>query len=345
MLLRVILTEEDIRRVTIENMPDTVDDLHLILKNKLGLEGVLRVQFQDPMFNNELCNLSNMSDLPKDKVTLKVYSHPLEELQVHTEELYYHTDSTLDTASLTTTPESSPSRVQSTCGRHLPQSFQIPTFAFDTELRLREGNEAFQKDGTLLDISKCMKSDILEKIAEAVYAYSPYPQHEEYALVAQALIKKHPCLREPGSVAGWHCWTFSLKFKMGNFRQKLREAGCPELKINSLNSRSSSTSGKRTLKRARKSEVNFLPDIPEGKTKHSLDEERTAMLTEMKKRKVDWKQIQAMMTSTFSLRRKEILEDEPPVADIKDKWPALFSERQVKYFSISNVIEEDQIGG
>ncbi|XP_063752958.1 uncharacterized protein LOC134873357 [Eleginops maclovinus] len=114
---------------------------------------------------------------------------------------------------------------------------------------------------------------------------------------------------------------------MGNFRQKLREAGCPELKINS---RSSSTSGKRTLERARKSEVNFMPDIPEGKTKHSLDEERTAMLTEMKKRKVDWKQIQAMMTSTFSLRRKEIVEDEPLVSDIKDRWPSLFSERQIE---------------
>ncbi|XP_059201647.1 uncharacterized protein LOC131981391 [Centropristis striata] len=114
---------------------------------------------------------------------------------------------------------------------------------------------------------------------------------------------------------------------MGNFRQKLREAGCTELKINT---RSSSTSEKRTLKKARKSEVNFMPDFPEGKTKHSLDEERTAMLTEMKKRKVDWKQIQAMMTSTFSLRRKEIVEDEPLVADIKQRWPALFSERQIE---------------
>lgn len=98
MLLRVIQTEEDCRRVTIENMPDTVEGLHLILKNKLGLEGVLRVQFQD-MFNNELCNLS-MSELPTDRVTLKVYSQPLE-LNSDT--------STLDTASLTTSDEGSPS--------------------------------------------------------------------------------------------------------------------------------------------------------------------------------------------------------------------------------------------
>lgn len=50
----------------------------------------------------------------------------------------------------------------------------------------------------------------------------------------------------------------------------------------------------------------------------------------MKKKKVDWKKIQAMMSTTFSLRRKEIVEEEPPVADIKAKWPTLFSERQIE---------------
>lgn len=37
-----------------------------------------------------------------------------------------------------------------------------------------------------------------------------------------------------------------------------------------------------------------------------------------------------MMYNTFSLRRKEIVEDEPLVAQVKERWPALFSERQVK---------------
>lgn len=60
-LLRVFLTEHNIRRVTVENIPDTVDDLHLILKEKPGLEGDLIIQFQDPMFNNEHCNLSSMA--------------------------------------------------------------------------------------------------------------------------------------------------------------------------------------------------------------------------------------------------------------------------------------------
>uniref|UniRef100_A0A8C5AX65 Uncharacterized protein n=1 Tax=Gadus morhua TaxID=8049 RepID=A0A8C5AX65_GADMO len=319
MLLRVILSQDDIRRITIDSMPETVIGLHLMLKNMLGLEGDLVVQFQDPEFANELCNLSCMSELPKDKVTLKVYSKNLESHQ---------TDSTSDTASLTTSSEES-HITSASRPRQLPQPFEIPTFSFDVELKLRHGNEAFHKDGTILDISKDTKSDILDKIAEAIYVHNPYPTREEYDLVSQALVEKHPCLREPGSVNGWYCWKFSLKFKMGNFRQKLRLAGCPELKINS---RSPGTPGKGKLKRARKSEVNFLPSLPEGKTQRSLEDERTEMVTEKKKRKIDGQKIKEMMTSTFSLRRKQIVEDEPPVANVRARWPAMFSERQVKVF-------------
>ncbi|KAJ8353237.1 hypothetical protein SKAU_G00208040 [Synaphobranchus kaupii] len=114
---------------------------------------------------------------------------------------------------------------------------------------------------------------------------------------------------------------------MGNFRQKMRVAGCSELRVNARTS--GSTSSKR-LKKARKSEVNFLPDFPEGKAQSDLEIERSAMVSEMKKRKVDWKQIGEMMSNTFPLRRKEIVEDEPLVTQVKDRWPALFSERQIE---------------
>lgn len=136
-----------------------------------------------------------------------------------------------------------------------------------------------------------MKSDILDKLAEAIYTHIPYPPREEYDHVAQALIKKHPCLKEPGSVAG-----------------------SSELRVNA---RASGRS--KRLKRARKSEVNFLPDFPEGKAQGDFDTERLAMVSEMKKRKVDWKQIGEMMSDTFALRRKEIVEDEPLVAQVKDR--------------------------
>ncbi|KAJ7991288.1 hypothetical protein DPEC_G00295780 [Dallia pectoralis] len=36
------------------------------------------------------------------------------------------------------------------------------------------------------------------------------------------------------------------------------------------------------------------------------------------------------MDSTFSLRRKEIIGEEPLVKDLKARWPALFTERQIE---------------
>ncbi|KAL6457306.1 hypothetical protein MHYP_G00342690 [Metynnis hypsauchen] len=32
---------------------------------------------------------------------------------------------------------------------------------------------------------------------------------------------------------------------------------------------------------------------------------------------------------TYSLRRQEIVEDEPPVSELMVRWPALFTERQI----------------
>ena len=52
-------------------------------------------------------------------------------------------------------------------------------------------------------------------------------------------------------------------------------------------------------------------------------------MEELKKKKAVMKKVNEMMVSTFSLRRKQIVE-EPPVAEVKTKWPALFTEQQVR---------------
>ncbi|XP_036419953.1 uncharacterized protein LOC118803578 [Colossoma macropomum] len=49
----------------------------------------------------------------------------------------------------------------------------------------------------------------------------------------------------------------------------------------------------------------------------------------MKKRNPDFAFVDARMSSTYSLRRQEIVEDEPPVSEVKVRWPALFTERQI----------------
>ncbi|KAG7473955.1 hypothetical protein MATL_G00101260 [Megalops atlanticus] len=54
MLLRIILSEDDIRRVTIDNLPENVDDFYLIIKTKLGMEGDFVIQYQDPDIGTRL---------------------------------------------------------------------------------------------------------------------------------------------------------------------------------------------------------------------------------------------------------------------------------------------------
>lgn len=318
MLLRVIFNKDDIRKIQIVGLPETLEEFFSLLKSKLGVEEDLIVQYEDRDFDNELCNLTNLSDLPEERATLKVTVKKANES--------YHTDSTLDTASL----DSSTGSLEdiSTRRQPWPKVFEIPRFSYDVELLLKSGNAAYQKDGTLLNIRKDTKSEILDKLAETIYTYTAYPSREEYDIVAQSLIKKHPCLREPGSSKGWYCWKFSLKFKMGNYRNKLRMAGCSELQVNSR-----SSGPKQKLKKAKKAEVNFLPDFPEGRTEDILEEERLQIIAEMKKKRADMKKIEDMMVSTFSLRRKLIVEEEPPVLEVKIKWPALFTEQQVSVFN------------
>lgn len=328
MLFRVILAPDDIRRLHLEILPARVEELMIILQQELGLEGLLVVQFEDPAFGNELCNLTNMSDLPEERATLKVFqkqtSEPSFDSQI--------SDTSLDIASLPSALSGSSTPVRD---RPWPDPFIVPKFSSDVELRLKHGNNAYHKDGSLLsdvskDVPKELKSDILDKLAEDMYAFKTHPTSAECGLVAKSLIDKYPCLMERGSSCGWYGWKYRLVFKMGNFRQKLRIAGSLEL---SVNSKQPASVKKRKRQKARKSEVNFLPDFPHGKSSTTLEEERCALESEMKKRTIDGKKVDALMESTFSLRRKEVIGDEPPVKELKSRWSALFSERQVNIIS------------
>lgn len=80
----------------------------------------------------------------------------------------------------------------------------IPSFAYDVELKIRKGNEAFAKDGSLLTVTPAMKSNILDRVGNTMYEYSRYPTAKQIEDVAKALVEKHPCLRDPGSSLGWH---------------------------------------------------------------------------------------------------------------------------------------------
>lgn len=159
-----------------------------------------------------------------------------------------------------------------------------------------------------------------------MYSYKAYPKDSEK--VASALVEKHPSLKDPGSdKTGCEAWKISLKFKMANYRLKLCNAGCSEMVVNT-HSRQGSSRG--SLKRPRRSQHNFLPDHPVGLDEEKLEKERSLMEEEVKKRNLSF--LNAKMETTFSLRRKEIVQDQPLVSTIKQRWPGLFFEDEVSHF-------------
>ncbi|KAA0710011.1 hypothetical protein E1301_Tti018248 [Triplophysa tibetana] len=102
------------------------------------------------------------------------------------------------------------------------------------------------------------------------------------------------------------------------------------MKVNSEKRGLGETRGKRNkVKKPRRCETNFLPNLPQGKDRESLDKEREQIVVEMTKRTPDITFVDAAMSSTYSLRRQEVIEDEPPVSQMKVQWPALFTERQI----------------
>uniref|UniRef100_A0A669BXH9 C2H2-type domain-containing protein n=1 Tax=Oreochromis niloticus TaxID=8128 RepID=A0A669BXH9_ORENI len=209
-----------------------------------------------------------------------------------------------------------------------PLDFRIPEFSFDVELQLTKGNQEFQANGTLLTLKPKLKSDILESLSSEIMKYKAYPSDSNLSDVCQALVVKHPCLKEKGSETGFSAWKISLKYKMSNYRGKLKNLGCSELVINSLKRRGNSNVHPNQVKKPRRAEVNFCPDYPAGETRESQEEERLVLLSEFKKKNND-ETIKAKMAQTFPHRRQEILQDMPFVADFKSRWPALFSPREV----------------
>ncbi|XP_075336575.1 uncharacterized protein LOC142397106 isoform X1 [Odontesthes bonariensis] len=204
---------------------------------------------------------------------------------------------------------------------------------------LQTGNDEFKSHGTFLSPTPKVRSDILEGLAEEIIKYTAYPRDEQLEEVAKALTQLHPCLLEKATRIGYCGWKHYLKIKMMNFRTKLSRAGHPEVAINSLkNKRSGQQTPAANIKKPRKGDVNFCPNIRSGETRDSLEVERVALLTEVKKKKRDEAVIKEKMQRTFSLRRQEILQ-EPKISDFLNKWPALFdiSEINLEFMRLTTV--------
>ncbi|XP_066539632.1 uncharacterized protein [Hoplias malabaricus] len=324
MLMRVIVSEADIRKVILPAKPASVEELICQLQETLVFDFNFTLQFEDPDFNNSLCNLTDISELP-EKPTLKVIptlqilpiGAPIEQLS--------DSLSNADTEILSNS--SSLQRIG-----QWPDEFDVPLFSVDVEYRLRQGNLSHLKDGTLLKVTKELKHEILERIAERMYTFKAYPDDAEYDEVAAALVKKHPCLTERGSRNGWSGWKNSLKFKMGNYRTKRRKSGSHDVAVNGGKRGMNLPDGepsRKNIKKAKKCEINFLPDFPDGRDQTSLEAARIVLVEEMRKRTPSVMTVKHNMDLSFALRRKEVVEKKPAICQLVERWPALFQENQV----------------
>lgn len=322
--IRVIVTDQNIKKITLYLKPQTVEELKAIVGEHCKLQDDFDLMFEDPDFHNAFCNLDDMDDLPA-AATVKVVPMQTSGAPEVTRSSSDASISSADTIMIS--PSSQSSRTQG-----WPEFFFIPVFSVDVEFRLRQANLAYLKDKKLFKCPWDMKRNILQVLAEEIYKYDTYPDEHRLRSVAQALIGKHPCLTEPGCTDGCSGWKNSLYFKMGNFRTKLHRAGCAEVTINSGKGSPGASPQSRALKRPRRCEVNFLPEIPERENAESLEAVRLVLAEEMKKKTPNATLVTTRMDQMFSVRRREIVEAETPVTTLLERWPALFTERQVIFF-------------
>ncbi|XP_033989023.1 uncharacterized protein LOC117484706 [Trematomus bernacchii] len=323
-VLHVHTSMDIIRKMTLSSSPESVDELKTMIKEKFKLNFDFNLSYQDPDFDGRLCSLVDIEELPLKAVLLVMKS-----------ESDASSEASEDTTILP--HDITPERAEG-----WPAVFPVPTFALQVEHILGEGNLTYERTEKTLKISRGQKHIILENLATKMHSFKAYPNDKEVSMVAEALVTKHPCLKEPGSQTGWCGWRNSLKFKMGNFRTKLSRAGFHEVAVNS-GKRSRNNPDKQSphtnIKRPKRAEVNFLPNFPLGEDGTSLERLRLQIVDEVKMRDKNLPLIAKLMQTTFALRRNEVINDGLPVGQILERWPALKIESQIcaEFQRIANI--------
>ncbi|CAI5669568.1 unnamed protein product [Oreochromis niloticus] len=339
--LKVIFGQQSEKLVLSSGIPRTVEELHETVRETFGLVEDFTLHYYDDSFG-DFFTLHSPNQI-KDRGTVKAVVIPSVVLTLipqcenpsdvsslnesSSSSTYKTTEDQTDGSSLSSDNTVILSPLQSPLKTAWPDEIVIPLFSVATETVLKNANEVFVQNGTVLN-NTLVKSDIMEKLADYMYSYTAYPTGLQIGEVAEALVKKHSCLTEPGSRNGWMGWMYSLKYKMGNYRSKLRSLGVPEVTCNSLkNKHPDDKAPAKNIKKARKGEVLFLPHYPGQDGKEQQELERQQLIDECKKKNST--AIKDLMCKTFAHRRHDIISQQLSVSDIKDRWPALFDVSQV----------------
>ncbi|XP_078024426.1 uncharacterized protein LOC144463559 [Epinephelus lanceolatus] len=331
--LLVFLSQDNKRKFLLPNgIPESAEELVDDVRRACGLSGNFRIQYQDKDFGDTFVNLTSTGEL-QDLGIIKVIPLPDEDtapaqtavhVSLSSDDAFSTSGETDDTVILSTTSSSPSSRT-----KQWPKEFPIPSFSYDTEVQLERGNAAFKANGTRLKVSPRMKSDILEKVSDEIYKYKAYPKSSDFCEVSEALIKKHPCLAEPGSWNGCYGWTQRLKTRMGILHTQLKGLGCPKVAVNALKTKAADDAHPaKNVKRPKRGEANHVPSYPAGVTADNLEMERQVLLKEVKKQN-NGRIIREKMAKTFALRRQEIVEKQPRVDELQERWPAMFQEEEI----------------
>ncbi|KAL6487556.1 hypothetical protein MHYP_G00041820 [Metynnis hypsauchen] len=342
-VLRVIF-DHRIEKLTLSSgIPEALEELIVAVKQMLAITNDISLQYLDSDFDDfftlhstaQIKHKSTIKVVTVAPVVLTLYPHneSLSTSDIIEPSLVPHPSSSTTAEEFSDSSESSASTLilsssSSPERKPWPTEFMIPRFSVETEMVLERASDAYRKDGTLLT-NPSIRSDILEKLAQSIYTYTAYPSALQILSVAEALVKAHPCLKDRGSFSGLYAWQTSIKYKMGNFRTKLRGFGIPDVTCNALqhkhpNDRKSA----KNVKKPRRAEVNYLPPYPVGEDEQSLEKEREELISESKKKNNE-KVIKEKMRKTFAHRRHEIVNRCPSVQDFRDRWPALFDPSQI----------------
>ncbi len=268
-----------------QNFLNNLEELISKLKERLNLQYDLMLHYEDPQFHYAFCNLTDITELP-DSPTLKIVS-------LKNVSLTLSSACALSSAS-SFNMEILP-RTEETSRDPWPSTSEVPDFSVDIEYR--QGNQIYMRDGMRMSVSQDMEHDILQKLAEEMYKFSAYLQDEHFTTIAEALTVKHPCLAEPGSTSGCYGWKNSLKFKMGHLCSRLHNCGMEDVLVNKRTQQN--RDGKppeKNLKESRRSETNFLPNIPQSQDASTFHSSRKLLENENRKRSPNAVRVNQLMS-------------------------------------------------
>ncbi|KAK5600438.1 hypothetical protein CRENBAI_021735 [Crenichthys baileyi] len=199
--LKVVIEHRSEKLTLSSGIPSTVEQLQKTVKETFGLIEDFTLHYLDEEFGDYF-TLHSTNQL-KHKGIIKVVIIPpvvltltaLTENQTDvmndsSSSATVTTDSQTDNTSASSQDTIILSPHGSTQTTSWPSKITIPLFSGATEAVLKNANEVFVKDGTVLNNTQ-IRSEIMEKLADYMYSYTPYPTG------LQIVKNKHPDDRSP----------------------------------------------------------------------------------------------------------------------------------------------------